>query len=91
MDLPDLVFRNSSKDVGVGNKARLKGSSSIPKSLIGEMTERCGNWKPMLSKSRIFFVERLVRIFTSQMLGMSGLDCTYFRLVFLTQRSMSLL
>jgi hypothetical protein len=64
MDLLDLVFGNSSGDVGVGNEARSKGSSSIPKSLLGEMTARCGNWKPVLSKSRISFVKRLVPIFT---------------------------
>jgi hypothetical protein len=73
----------------VGNEARLKGSSSILKSLLGEMTARCGNWKPVLSKSSISFVERLVPIFIGQMLGMSSLDCTHFRLVPLTQRSMS--
>jgi hypothetical protein len=64
MDLPDLVFGNSSRDAGVGNEARLKGGSSIPKSLLGEMTARCGNWKLALSKSSISFVERLVPIFT---------------------------
>jgi hypothetical protein len=89
MDLPDLVFGHSFAEAGVGNKARLKGSSSIPKSLLGEMTARCGNWKPALSKSRISFVDRLVPIFTGQMLGMLGLDCTHFHLVSLTQRSMS--
>jgi hypothetical protein len=88
MDLHDLVFGQSSAKAGVENEARLMGSSSIPKSLLGEMTARCGNWKPVLSKSRISLVERLVPIFTGQMLGMSGLDCTYFRLVPLTQRSM---
>jgi hypothetical protein len=66
MDLPDLVFGQSSTKVGVKNEPRLKGSSSIPKSLLGEMTARCGNWKPTLSKSRISLVERLVLIFTSQ-------------------------
>jgi hypothetical protein len=89
MDLPDLVFGNSSTDAGVGNEARSKGSSSIPKSLLGEMTARCGNWKPALSKSRISFIERLVPIFTGQMLGMSGLDYTHFCFVPLTQRSIS--
>jgi hypothetical protein len=89
MDLPDLVFGHSFAEAGVGNEARLKGSSSIPKSLFGEMTASCGNWKPALSKSRISFVDRLVPIFTSQMLGMLGLDCTHFPLVPLTQRSMS--
>jgi hypothetical protein len=64
MDLPDLVFGQSFAEAGVGNEARLKGSSSIPKSLLAEMTARCGNWKPALSKSRIFFLERLVPIFT---------------------------
>jgi hypothetical protein len=73
----------------VENDERSKENSSIPKSLLGEMITRCGNWKPALSKSRISFVERLVRIFTSQMLGMSGLDYTHFRRVPLTQRSMS--
>jgi hypothetical protein len=89
MDLPDLVFGQSSVEAGVGNEARLKGSSSVPKSLLGEMTVRCGYWKPALSKSRISFLERLVPIFTGQILGMSGLNCTYFRFVPLTQRSMS--
>jgi hypothetical protein len=88
MDLPDLVFGQSSAEAGVGNEARLKGSSSVPKSLLGEMTARCGNWKPTLSKSRISFLERLVPIFTGQILGMSGLDCIHFRFVPLTQRSM---
>jgi hypothetical protein len=87
--LPDLVFGYSSGDAGVGNDERSKESSSIPKSLLGEMTARCGNWKPTLSKSRISFFERLVLIFTGQMLGMSGLDFTYFCFVPLTQRSMS--
>jgi hypothetical protein len=91
MDLPDLVFGQSSAEAGVGNEARLKGSSSISKSLLGEMTARCGNWKPALSKSRISFLERLVPIFTGQIFGMSGLDCTHFRFVPLMQRSMSLL
>jgi hypothetical protein len=89
MDLPDLVFGQSSAEAGVGNEARLKGSSSVPKSLLGEMTARCGNWKPALSKSRISFLERLVPIFTGQILRMSGLDCTHFRFVPLTQHSMS--
>jgi hypothetical protein len=89
MDLPDLVFGISSADAGVGNEARSKGSLSIPKSLLGEMTTRCGNWKPTLSKSRISFFERLVPIFTGQILGMSGLDCTHFRFEPLTQCSMS--
>jgi hypothetical protein len=89
MDLPDLVFGHSSGDAGIGNEARLKGSSSIPKSLLGEITARYGNWKPALSKSRISFVERLVSIFTGQMLGMSGLDCTHFCIVPLTQHTMS--
>jgi hypothetical protein len=88
-ELPDLVFGNSFADIGVGNEVRSKDSSSIPKSLFGEMTARCGNWKLALSKSRIFFFERLVPIFTGQMLGMSGLDYTHFRFVPLTQRSMS--
>jgi hypothetical protein len=74
MDLPDLVFGNSSGDVGVGNEVRSKESSSIPKNLIREMTMSCGNWKPALSKSRISFYERLVPIFIGQMLEMSGLD-----------------
>jgi hypothetical protein len=43
MDLPDLVFGHSFAEAGVGNEARLKGSSSIPKSLLGEMIARCGN------------------------------------------------
>jgi hypothetical protein len=73
----------------VGNEERLKRSSSIPKSLLGEMTARCGNWKPKLFKSRISFFERLIQIFIGQMLGMSGLDCIHFRLVPLTQRSIS--
>jgi hypothetical protein len=64
MDLPDLVFGQSSVEAGVGNEARSKGSSSIPKSLLREMTARCDNWKPVLSKSRISLVERLVPIFT---------------------------
>jgi hypothetical protein len=64
MDLPDLVFGYSSGNTGVGNDDWSKGSSSTPKSLLGEMTTRCGNWKPTLSKSRIFFLERLVPIFT---------------------------
>jgi hypothetical protein len=89
MDLHDLVFGQSSVEAGVGNEARLKGSSSVPKSLLGEITACCGNWKPALSKSRISFLERLVPIFTGQILGMSGLDCTYFRFVPLMQRSMS--
>jgi hypothetical protein len=89
IDLPDLVFGQSSAEAGVGNEARLKGSSSVPKSLLGEMTARCGNWKPALSKSRISYLERLVPIFTGQILGMFGLDCTHFRFVPLTQRSMS--
>jgi hypothetical protein len=89
MDLHNLVFGHSSGDAGVGNEARSKGSSSIPKSLLRKMTARYGNWKPALSKSRISFVERLVLIFTGQMLGMSGLNCTHFGLVTLTQRSMS--
>jgi hypothetical protein len=88
MVLPDLVFENSSGDAGVGNDERSKGSFSIPKCLLGEMTTCYGNWKPTLSTSRISFVERLVPIFTGQMLGMSSLDCTHFRLVPLTQRSM---
>jgi hypothetical protein len=50
MDLPDLVFKNSSGDTRAWNKVRLKGSSSIPKSLLEEMTARYGNWKPALSK-----------------------------------------
>ena len=91
MDLPDLVFGKSSALARVKNEARLKGSSSIPKSLLGEMTARCGNWKPILSKSKISFFERLVPIFTGQILGMSGLDCIHVRFVPLTQRSMSLL
>jgi hypothetical protein len=81
LELLDLVFGNSFTDAGVGNEARSKGSSSIPKSLVGEMTARYGNWKPALSKSRISFLERLVLIFTGQILGMSGLDCTHFRFV----------
>jgi hypothetical protein len=89
MDLPDLVFGQSFAEAGVGNEARLKGSSFVPKSLLGEMTARYGNWKPALSKSRISFLERLVPIFTGQILGMSGLDCTHFSFVPLTQRSMS--
>jgi hypothetical protein len=64
MDLPDLVFGQSSAEARVGNEVRLKGSSSVPKSLLGEMTARCGNWKPTLLKSRISFIERLVPIFT---------------------------
>jgi hypothetical protein len=89
MDLPDLVFGQSSVEAGVGNEVRLKGSSSIPKSLLGEMIARYGNWKPTLSKSRISFLEILVPIFTGQILGMFGLDYTHFRFVPLTQRSMS--
>src|SRR5665811_1472661 len=89
MDLPDLVLGKSFALAGVGNEARLKGSSSVPKSRLGEMTARCGNWKPALSKSRISFLERLVPIFTGQILGMSGFDFTHFRLLPLTQRSMS--
>jgi hypothetical protein len=50
MDLPDLVFGQSSAEAGVGNEARLKGRSLVPKSLLGEMTAHCGNWKPALSK-----------------------------------------
>jgi hypothetical protein len=73
------------------NEERSKGSSSIPKNLLGKMTTRCGNWKPGLFKSRIFFFERLVPIFTGQMLGISGLNYTHFHLMPLTQRSMSLL
>jgi hypothetical protein len=88
MDLPDLVFGQSSAEAGVGNEARLKGSSSVPKSLLEEMTAHCGNWKPALSKSRISFSKMLVPIFTGQILGMSDLDCTHFRFVPLTQRSM---
>jgi hypothetical protein len=65
MVLPDLVFGYSYGDAGVGNEDRSKGSSSILKSLLGEMTVLCGNWKLALSKSRIFFFERLVPIFTS--------------------------
>jgi hypothetical protein len=64
MDFPNLVFGHSFTEAGIENEARLKGSSSILKSLLGEMTARCGNWKPVLSKSRISFVERLVPIFT---------------------------
>jgi hypothetical protein len=89
MDLHDLVFINSLGDIGVGNEDRSKGSSSVRKSLLGEMIGRYGNWKPTLSKSRISFLERLVPIFTSQILGMSSLDCIHFRFVLLTQRSMS--
>ena len=81
MDLPDLVFGNSCGDSGMGNKARLTGSSSIPKSLFKEMIACCGNWKPVLSKSSISFIERMVPIFTGQMLGMLDLDHTYFCLV----------
>ena len=81
MDLSDLVFRNSFGDTGMRNEARLKESSSIPKSLLGKMTTRCGNWNPSFSKSRISFVERFVPIFTGHMLGMSGLDCTHFCLM----------
>jgi hypothetical protein len=84
MDLPDLVFGQSSAEAGVGNEARLKGSSSVPKSLLGEMIARCGNWKLALSKSRISFLERLVPNFTGQILGMSGLDYTHFLFVPLT-------
>jgi hypothetical protein len=65
MDLSDLVFGKSSAKVGTGNEARLKASSFVPKNLLGEMTAYCGNWKPILSKSRISFLERLVPIFTS--------------------------
>jgi hypothetical protein len=43
MDLPDLVFGNSSGEAGVANEARLKESSSIPKSLLEEMTAGYGN------------------------------------------------
>jgi hypothetical protein len=43
MDLPDLVFRNPFGDVGVGNEARSKGSSSITKNLLREMIAHCGN------------------------------------------------
>jgi hypothetical protein len=89
MDLPDLVFGQSSAEARVGNEARLKGSSSVPKSLLKEMTACCGNWKPAFSKSRIFFFERLVPIFIGQILGMSSLNYTHFRFVPLTQRSMS--
>jgi hypothetical protein len=35
MDLHDLVFGQSFVEAGVGNEARLKRSSSIPKSLLG--------------------------------------------------------
>jgi hypothetical protein len=80
MGLPDLVFGQSSAEAGVGNEARLKGSSSVPKILLGEMTARCGNWKPVLSKSRISFLERLVLIFTGQILGMSGLESRLYPL-----------
>jgi hypothetical protein len=89
MVLYDLVFGYSSGDARVGNDERSKGSSSIPKSLLGEMTTCCGNWKSALSKSRIIFLEKLVPIFIGQMLGMSGLDCTHFCFVPLMQRSMS--
>ena len=91
MDLSDMVFGQSSVLAGVGNEIRLKESSSILKSLLGEMTACCGNWKPTLSKSRISFFERLVPIFTNQMLKMPGLDYNHFCFVPLTQRSMSLL
>ena len=74
MDLSDLVFGHSYVKARVENEARLKGSSSIPKSLLREMTTRWDNWKPLLSKSRIFFAERLVPIFTGQMLEMLDLD-----------------
>ena len=89
MDLPDMVFGQSSVEVGVGNEARSKESSSVLKNLLRETTIHCGNWKLALSKSKIFFLERLVPIFTGQILGMSGLDYTHFCFVPLTQRSLS--
>jgi hypothetical protein len=43
MFLPDLIFGCSSGDAGIGYDERSDGSSSIPKSLFGEMTARWGN------------------------------------------------
>jgi hypothetical protein len=63
MILPDLTFGRSSRDVGVGYEERSNGSSSIPKSLRGDMIARCGKWKPPFSRSTISFLERLVPMF----------------------------
>jgi hypothetical protein len=41
---------------------RSSGSSSIPKSLRGDMIACCGNWKSAFSRSRISFFERLAPI-----------------------------
>ena len=81
MDLPNLVFIQSSVEARVGNEVRSKGSLSIPKSFLEVKTACYGNWKPALSKSRISFLERLVLIFIGQILRMSGLDCIHFRFV----------
>jgi hypothetical protein len=43
MDLLDLDFGNTSGDAGIGNEARSKNSSSIPKNLLGEMIAYYGN------------------------------------------------
>ena len=43
--LRDLIFGCLSGDVGIGYDERSDGSSSIPKSLLGEMTTRWGKLK----------------------------------------------
>jgi hypothetical protein len=43
MFLHDLIFGCSFGDAGIGYDERSDGSSSIPKSLLGEMTARWGN------------------------------------------------
>jgi hypothetical protein len=59
----------------VGYKERSNGSSSIPKSLLGDIKAHFGNWNPKFSRSRISFFEKLVPIFIGQMFGMLGLEC----------------
>jgi hypothetical protein len=41
--LPDLIFGYLSGNAGIGYDERSDGSSSIPKSLLGEMTARWDN------------------------------------------------
>jgi hypothetical protein len=43
MFLPDLIFGCFLGDAGIGYDERLDGSSSIPKSLLGEMIARWDN------------------------------------------------
>jgi hypothetical protein len=75
----------------VGYKERSNGSSSIPKSILGDMIAHYGDWKPALYRSRISFFERLVPIIIGQMFRTSDLDFIHLYLVPFTHYPMSLL